>query len=122
MSGTTATVVVNHLSQEVLLLHFGATVFYEDSSVLFPWTSNIAPVTVLPTVNFLSRAVPKMFLSVWKEMHGRMSALSFATERARSSVNISICPGILSEPDIFASSTCHFNIVTFGQVEQQSVC
>ena len=30
MSGTTATVVVNHSSQEVLLLHFGARVFYED--------------------------------------------------------------------------------------------
>ena len=30
MSGTTATVVVNHRSQQVLLLHFGATVFHED--------------------------------------------------------------------------------------------
>ena len=30
MSGTTATVVVNHRSQEVLLLHFGATDLYED--------------------------------------------------------------------------------------------
>ena len=28
MSGTTATVIVNHRSQELLLLHFGATVFY----------------------------------------------------------------------------------------------
>ena len=30
MSGTTATVVVNHRSQELLLLHFGATVFFEE--------------------------------------------------------------------------------------------
>ena len=46
MSGTRATVVADHRSQAVLLLHFGATGFYEDSSVLFLWTSNIAPVTV----------------------------------------------------------------------------
>ena len=77
-----ATVVVNHRSQEVLLLHVGATVFYEDSSLLFPWTSNIAPVAVLPFVNFLSRAIPKMCPSVCQDMHGRMSALSFATGRA----------------------------------------
>ena len=108
MSGTTATVVVNRLSQEVLLLHFGATAFYEDSSVLFPWTSNIAPVTVLPIVNILSRAVPKMFLSVRKKMHGRMSALSFATERARSSVNISICPGSCLSPTSSLPQHRHF--------------
>ena len=107
MSGTTATVVVNHLSQEVLLLHFGATVFYEDSSVLFPWTSNIAPVTVLPIVNFLSRAVPKMFLSVWKEMHGR------TRQELREHFDMS---RFLSEPDIFASSTCNFNIVTLDRL------
>ena len=35
MGGTTATIVANHRSQEVLLLHFGATVFCEDLSVKF---------------------------------------------------------------------------------------
>ena len=36
ISGTTATTVVNHCSQEVLLLHFGATVFHEDWSLSSP--------------------------------------------------------------------------------------
>ena len=48
------------------------------------WNSDIVPVTISLFVNFLSRAVPKMFPSVCQDMRGRMSALSFATERAKS--------------------------------------
>ena len=63
MSGTTATVVVNHLSQEVLLLHFGAT--------CVRGLPTSAPVMVLPLVNILRRAIPKMFPSLCQDMHAR---------------------------------------------------
>ena len=53
-------------------------------SVPCQWGSHAVPVTVSPFVNFLSTTIPKMFPSVCQDMHGRTSALFFATERASS--------------------------------------
>ena len=50
------------------------------SSTLFAcqWTSNIVPVTVLPssTYSTLTRAISNIFLSVRQDVHARMSGLS----------------------------------------------
>ena len=51
----------------------------------------------LPLVNLLSRAIPKMFPSVFHDIHGRMSALSYGP--------VFLCHWVTPAPSLLRIST-----------------
>ena len=90
---------------------------------LFPckYTSNMLPVTVFPFANSLSSAIPKMFPSVCRSVHARVSALSAVTEHVspESKGQYSV---IQEQPFDGRCSSCHTQFINVVSSQSRPTC